>query len=131
MKNSATMKEKVIAKGSMVGLIRSDTCNNALLLPKKYCGVDAKSGSGRFVRRASRRMIRGGQRLGLVRNTGCDILGQCRQSGFRVLGIGGISTGCTVEGRIQVPRRKLLRMGWIFCAGRATVQHSGGVTNPG
>eukprot|EP00957_Ditylum_brightwellii_P001681 130229-Ditylum_brightwellii.AAC.1 len=62
---------------------------------------------------------------------GCNILGRCGQNGFRVLGIGGISTGCTAEGRIQVPRRKLLGMGWIFCAGQATVRHSGGVTNPG
>eukprot|EP00957_Ditylum_brightwellii_P105090 8010009-Ditylum_brightwellii.AAC.1 len=48
MKNSATMKEKVIAKGSVVGSICSDTCNNALLLPKKYCGVDVKLGSWRL-----------------------------------------------------------------------------------
>eukprot|EP00957_Ditylum_brightwellii_P153422 11676950-Ditylum_brightwellii.AAC.2 len=62
---------------------------------------------------------------------GSNILGQCGQNRFRVLGIGGISTGFAVERRIQVPRRKLLGMGWIFRAGRATVQHSGGVTNPG
>eukprot|EP00957_Ditylum_brightwellii_P089835 6841291-Ditylum_brightwellii.AAC.1 len=37
-----------MAKGSVVGLIRSDTCNDALLLPEKYCGVDAKLGSWRW-----------------------------------------------------------------------------------
>eukprot|EP00957_Ditylum_brightwellii_P170007 12940099-Ditylum_brightwellii.AAC.1 len=47
-KNGATMKEKVIAKGFVVGLICSDTSNDALLLPEKYCGVDAKSGSWRW-----------------------------------------------------------------------------------
>eukprot|EP00957_Ditylum_brightwellii_P090513 6892570-Ditylum_brightwellii.AAC.1 len=50
MENGATMKEKVIAKGSVVELICSDTSNNALLLPEKYCGVDAKSGSGRWAK---------------------------------------------------------------------------------
>eukprot|EP00957_Ditylum_brightwellii_P180053 13715953-Ditylum_brightwellii.AAC.1 len=76
-------------------------------------------------------MTGGGQRLGLFRNKGCDILGRCGQNGFRVLCTGGISSGCTVERHIQVPRRKLLGMGWIFHAGQATIQHSGGVTNPG
>eukprot|EP00957_Ditylum_brightwellii_P001682 130229-Ditylum_brightwellii.AAC.2 len=50
MKNGATMKEKVIAKRSVVGSIRSETGDDALLLPKKYCGVDAKSGSGRWAK---------------------------------------------------------------------------------
>ena len=50
MENGATMKEKVIAKGSVVGLICSDTGNNALLLLDKYCGVDAKSGSWRWAK---------------------------------------------------------------------------------
>eukprot|EP00957_Ditylum_brightwellii_P196725 14989128-Ditylum_brightwellii.AAC.1 len=63
------------------------------------------------MRWASRRMTGGGQRLGLFRNTGCDILRRWGQNGFCFLGIGGISTGCTVERRIQVPRRKLLGMG--------------------
>eukprot|EP00957_Ditylum_brightwellii_P077850 5917007-Ditylum_brightwellii.AAC.1 len=34
----------------MVGLIRSDTSNNTILLPEKHCGVDAKSGSGRWTK---------------------------------------------------------------------------------
>ena len=50
MENGATMKEKVITKGSVVGLICSDTSNNAILLPEKHCGVDAKSGSGRWMK---------------------------------------------------------------------------------
>eukprot|EP00957_Ditylum_brightwellii_P070729 5375741-Ditylum_brightwellii.AAC.1 len=61
----------------------------------------------------------------MFQETGCDILGRCGQSGFRVLGIAGISTRCTVERHSQVPRRKLLGRRWIFRARRATVQHSG------
>eukprot|EP00957_Ditylum_brightwellii_P005155 392321-Ditylum_brightwellii.AAC.1 len=50
MENCAAMKEKVVTKGSVVGSICSDTGNNALLLPKKHCGVDTKTGSGRWAK---------------------------------------------------------------------------------
>eukprot|EP00957_Ditylum_brightwellii_P164097 12494343-Ditylum_brightwellii.AAC.1 len=96
MKNGVTMKEKVIAKESMVGSIRSDT--------------DVAGANGGF----SRLICQMGQLQDDRRWTESGII---QKNGMQhVLGIGGISNGCTVEGRIQVQQRRLLRIGWILHA---------------